>query len=318
MSEKKSLSIRVIAPSFKIPKADLKQCLQNLKDLKIKALINQPLFNEKELCSNTLDKRFDDLKDALKEFNDYIWCLRGGYGCLHFMPRLLKMKKPAKAKKLIGFSDITVLHYYFNQKWNWPSLHWKHINGFLKEVPRGSQDPNAQAPVEKEFDIKAFKKALSDFETQDEFIFKNLKPLNEAAKKVKTLKAKVVGGNLITLQSLVGLNIPKPKGKFLFLEEVDEPIYKIDRALVQLEQNEWFKGVKGILIGSFSHKNKNVEKDTQKYFIKKAQELKIPVFTGLNAGHIPDQQPLFLNTDSTLVVENQKYNLKIKNGFKGA
>lgn len=300
MDKTDQLKIRVIAPSFKIPNLDLKQCLDALEKLQIKTLINQPLFDEKELCSNTLDKRSTDLKVALKETSDYIWCLRGGYGCLHFMPQLLKMKKPLKTKKLIGFSDITVLHYFFNQTWNWPSLHWKHVNGFLKEGV---------------FDLKAFEKALHSLKTDKEMIFKNIKPLNEAAKNIQSLKAKVVGGNLITLQSLVGLDIPKPKGKFLFLEEVDEPIYKIDRALVQLEQNGWFKGVNGILIGSFSHKNKNVEKDTQKYLIKKANEFKIPVFAGLNAGHVSDQQPLFFNTETKILKENQKFTLKNKNGF---
>lgn len=312
MTKSDPVKIRIIAPSFKIPESDLKQCLQALKDLKIKTLIHQPLFHDKGMCAHTLEKRFKDLKEALKESNNYVWCLRGGYGCLHFVNDLLKMSKPKRPSKIIGFSDITILHYIFNQKWGWSSLHWKHLNGFLTETPISSM---AVERKEKAFDRTAFKKALSQLETQDEFIFKNLQPLNPAAKSVQKIKAPIVGGNLITLQSLVGLDIPSPKGKFLFLEEVDEPIYKIDRALVQLELNGWFKGVKGLLLGSFSHKNPNVEKDTQKYLLKKAQEFKIPVFGGLKAGHIPDQAPLFLNTESMLLKENQKFILKNKNGF---
>jgi muramoyltetrapeptide carboxypeptidase len=315
--------INIIAPSFKIPNSDLKECLKGLKSLNIDYSLKEPLFSSKELCAHTKDKRFNDLKLALNSNSDYLWCLRGGYGCLHLVEDLLSLPKPKVMSKLIGFSDITVLHYILNQKWNWPSLHWKHLNGFLIESDNlknlGSQKSNSEktkpsANVTKIFDGKKFEKALTLLKTSSSLNYK-IKALNVSAMKVKSIQSSIVGGNLITLQSLVGLDIPKPKDQILFFEEIDEPIYKLDRAFTQLEMNGWLKNIKGLILGSFSHKNKEVEAQTQKYLKHKFKDFKIPVFSGLKSGHIPDQVPLFFNTNSEIKNENGRYILNNKNGF---
>lgn len=298
-------SLHIIAPSFKIPISDLNLCLSALKSINIEYYIQRPLFNSKELCSHTVDKRLKDLKRALVKKSDYIWCLRGGYGALHLVEALLDMTKPNYKAKLIGFSDITVLHYIFNQKWNRPSLHWKHLNGFLVSENKGQP----------RFNQKSFLKALQDLKTLTDYDLGLIKPLNSSAKNIKILNSKIIGGNLITLQSLVGLNIAKPKNKILFLEEIDEPIYKIDRALTQLKLNGWFDKLDGIVLGSFSHKNESTQKKIQLYLKQTFKNYKLPVFSGLKAGHIKDQKPLFFNTESSIRLDKNKYRLKVKNGF---
>lgn len=297
----KNLSLSVIAPSFKIPNQDLDLCLKALNKLKVQVQIENPLFKPNELCAHTESKRFKDLKLALSSKSDFIWCLRGGYGALHLLPSLMKLSKPKSQSKLIGFSDITILHYYLNQEWNWPSLHWKHLNGFLLD--------------HKDFRSESFVNAVESLQNQKEFEFTNLKPLNAKSRKVRSLKSKIIGGNLITLQSMVGLKIKKPKSRLLFLEEIDEPVYKIDRALTQLELNGWFKNLDGILLGSFTHKNVDVQKDTESYLKEKFKAYSVPVFANLQAGHIPDQKPLFFNSASQILFDKNKFSLKIKNGF---
>lgn len=295
-------SISIIAPSFKIPESDLNNCLSSLDDLKILYSLQTPLFKNDELCSHTAKKRFNDFKKSLKDKHDFIWCLRGGYGALQMAPEILRLTKPKIQKKLIGFSDITILHYILNQQWNWPTLHWKHLNGFLDSET-------------KVFNGDLFVQSLDLINKRVDFEFDGLIPLNEKAEKIKILKSKIIGGNLITLQSLIGLKVKKPKGKILFFEEIDEPVYKIDRALTQLKYAGWFDGIKGILLGSFTNKNMDVEKQTQDYFETKFLDLNIPVFKGLKAGHIPDQQPLFFNTDSEIQRVKNGFSLKNKNGF---
>lgn len=304
MGHKQIQKIGVIAPSSKLTLSDLNECLRGLRDLDIDFHINKPLFKKETLCAHAPEKRLKDLQQALNSELDYIWCLRGGYGCLHLIDSLLKSKRPKQKSRLIGFSDITILHYFLNQKWNWPSLHWCHLNGFLKE----ENGHNV-------FDTQRFTQSLKDLKTQSHFYFKDLKPLNSKAQNLKQMKSEIVGGNLITLQSLIGLDLPKPKDQILFLEEIDEPVYKIDRALTQLALTGWLKGVKAILLGSFTHKNKEVEKETIKYFKDKFKDFKIPVFSGLKAGHIPDQLPIFFNTESEIYLDKQKFTLKNRNGF---
>lgn len=295
-------SIDIIAPSFKIPESDLKECINGLLDLKMEFNISHPLFDKKQLCSHTTSKRVNDFKMALKSDSDFIWCLRGGYGALHMLPDLISLKKPKTIKHLIGFSDITILHYLINQKWNWPSLHWKHLNGFLN-------------PDTRKFNHEFFIKSLESIQNNKFVYFKNLKSLNSKAKDLVLLKGKIVGGNLITIQSLIGLKINKPKDKILFLEEIDEPVYKIDRALTQLEYSGWFNELKGVVLGSFTHKNPEIELEIQKYFKTRFLNSKFPVFKGLKAGHIPNQEPLFLNTESEIKKDKSGYILKNKNGF---
>ncbi len=295
-------SISIIAPSFKIPDSDLKQCLTALSELDFKYSLQKPLFKNDELCSHTANKRFEDFKKALKDNHKFIWCLRGGYGALHIAPDVLKLSKPKNQKNLIGFSDITILHYILNQQWNWPSLHWKHLNGFLDSET-------------KSFNKNLFVKSLDRINHQKYFEFNDLSPLNIKAEKTKSIKSKIVGGNLITLQSLVGLKIKKPKGKILFFEEIDEPVYKIDRALTQLEYAGWFKGVSAIVLGSFTNKNADIEIQTKDYFKTKFLKFDLPVFEGLKAGHIPDQQPLFFNTESEINRDKKGFGLKNKNGL---
>lgn len=302
MDQIQKLSLSIIAPSFKIPEQELNLCLTALKQINTQLHIQKPLFKDGELCAHTSAKRFKDLQKALSTKADYIWCLRGGYGALHLLPELMKLPKPRHRSCLVGFSDITILHYYFNQMWNWPTLHWKHLNGFLKE--------------QKIFQTQEFLQAVDLLKNQDQLTFPSLKPLNQPAKNLKSLKSKIIGGNLITLQSMVGLKLKKPKARLLFLEEVDEPIYKIDRALTQLEQNGWFDQIDGILLGSFTHKNENIQTETAKYLEDKFKSYSFPVFSGLCAGHTPLQQPLFLNTPAEILIENKSFKLNIKNGFK--
>ncbi len=322
------LSISIIAPSFKIPQVDLDECLSALTSLNVNYSIEQPLFLDSELCAHTYNKRFSDFKKALSAKPEYIWCLRGGYGALQLVPELLKLKTPIKKpktfKKLIGFSDITVLHYILNQKWNWPSLHWKHLNGFLihdlKDNLNVKPSSNLMLDEKKKFNLKFFIDSVHRLNSEKYFYFNNLSPLNKNAEKTKSLKAKIVGGNLITMQSLVGQKIKSPKGKILFFEEIDEPVYKIDRALTQMDQAGWFKNIKGIVLGSFTNKNPQIELDTKNYFKTKFLRHKFPVFEGLKSGHIPDQEPLFLNTNSEINLDISQtkrisFILKNKNGF---
>lgn len=286
------MHLSLIAPSFRISDQDLAKTLKFLKNLPWEFDLKSPLFESGHLCAASVEKRWTDLRWALTQSEaDVIWCLRGGYGALHLLPQLQKLKMANAKKLLVGFSDITILHYFLNQVWNWPSLHFRHINSFVKD----------QSVAE---GLKEFHKDYKFISSQEFLQFKGLKALNLLAKdKVKNSKkiqGKIVGGNLITLQSMVGLHVPTPQGKILFLEEIDEPIYKIDRALTQLLQAGWLKGVKAILLGSFTHSQPETQKQTLKYLKTQLDVLPVPVFGFLPCGHRPKQKPLFFNTPSEI------------------
>ncbi len=287
-----SMHLRVIAPSFKISDEDWARTYELLNQSQCSYAVNLPLFEEGQLCAASLDKRIKDLKESILDPKaQIIWCLRGGYGALHLLPHVQKFKKPKSIKLLIGFSDITILHYFINQNWGWPSLHYRHLNSFVKD----------QSVAE---GLKVFRQTCKNLHASSPLVFKGLKPLNtrakECLKKGKSMKAPIVGGNLITMQSLIGLDVPPPQKQWLFLEEIDEPIYKIDRALTQLHQSGWLKSVKGIFLGSFTHYKPEIEQDIRKYLTSGLEHLPVPVFGFLPCGHMTLQRPLFLNTSSVL------------------
>lgn len=317
------MQLSVIAPSFKIPAQEYKKTLSLLKKLGWAYKLNEPIFESGHLCAASEAKRWKDLRQSLNSQTDLIWCLRGGYGALHLLPHLSKWtaKSSKKRKKitdlkalppgfklLVGFSDITVLHYYLNQVWGWPSLHYRHLNSFVKNktVAEG---------------VLSFEKSIQEINDQEAIVHSGLTALNLKAKKIKNLKADIVGGNLITLQSLIGQGLPKPTKQFLFLEEIDEPVYKIDRALTQLKNAGWLENVKAILLGSFTHRNPDVEKQTQKFFKQYAKGSSIAIFKGLPCGHIERQKPLFLGTQSLLSRQAsgkfQLHNLRVPIGDLG-
>lgn len=289
------MHLRVIAPSFKISDEDWTRTQELLKRSEISYEVRLPLFEKSEsLCAASEAKRGEDLKEALlaPQNPSVVWCLRGGYGALHLLPLLQKLKTPKFSKLVIGFSDITVLHYFINQKWGWPSLHYRHLNSFVKDQSL-------------ETGLKEFHRTCKNLEQKATLTYKGLKPLNlkaqNAVKAARSIKFSVVGGNLITLQSMIGLEVPKPHSKqWLFLEEIDEPIYKIDRAWTQLVQAGWLNNIGGVLLGSFTHQHPRTQKDIGRYLRRKFEGAPFPVFGFLPCGHRQGQKPLFLNTPSML------------------
>ena len=148
--------------------------------------------------------------------------------------------------------------------------------------------------------------------------FKKLKPLNDAAKKAKAIKAKIVGGNLTTLQSTLGTPWQiEAKNSLLFLEDLGERGYRVDRMLEHFRQAGVLKNCKGIVLGDFIGGDEpNGENKTNLVFKRWAKELDIPLFSGMEAGHAKIQRPVPFNTSSVLQVEGGKARLTIDTGGK--
>ena len=248
------------------------------------------ILNPEIFISNSDEKRLKFLVEALKnKESKAVWCLRGGYGAIRLVPGLLKIKSLPKKKLFIGYSDVTTIHLWLNQKMKWPSVHGPLLD-------RCGQNQLSEV----------HKNELLSLLTHDkkELYFSGLKSLNTAAKKVKKkLTAKIVGGNLTVFCSSLGTQLqPKiSKDHFLFFEDIGERGYRIDRMLHQLEQSGIFKKAQAILLGDFilgqeSNGENHVWKTLESFF----ENRKIPVFYGLQAGHGEVQRPLILNTKAVL------------------
>ena len=285
---KKGDVIDIIAPSSACTLAELKHAISWVKKQGYVPRVSKDLLQPVDFLANTDLKRFKDLKKALEsKTSKAVWCLRGGYGALRLVPDLLRLKKQ-KNKIFIGLSDITILHQFLIQKWNWKTIHGPVLSRTMSEKKR-------QTDYDDLFQLLTGEKTALEF--------KNLIPLNTSAlKNKKMITAAVMGGNLCTFCSLLGTGLqPKTKGYFLFFEDISERGYKVDRMLNQLSQAGIFQKCKGIFFGDFINSNetngKNLVWSTIENFFRYHS---IPVYAGIESDHSEKQRPLYLNTKAEL------------------
>lgn len=295
--------IDVVAPGYPSQPHEVDGARDFLLKWKLQSRIPQGIIKPHFLHAHEDEQRFAFLKAAIEaKDSKVIWCLRGGYGSNRLVPMLAKLKKPKEPKLLIGISDITSLHTFFIQEWGWATLH----GPLLDRLGRNLVAPK----YEKEMHNILFGR-------QSQVEFKKLKPLNELARKVQNLKSKVVGGNLTVLQSTLGTpwQIDARKS-LLFVEDLGERGYRIDRMFEQFRQSGVFKQCHGLILGDFIGGEEPATKKNNFNLVFKrwAQDLEIPVFKGLEAGHAPVQRPVPFNTHCVLNVENSKGHLIIETG----
>lgn len=228
--------------------------------------------------------RLFSLVESLKRpESKLVWAQRGGYGAQRLIPSLLKIKKPIKPKVFIGFSDMTILHLFFNQQWGWKTIHAPMLSVFSFE----------------EFakkDLEELKKLLFK---SDKFAFKTkLSALNKAALVTadKKIQGELLGGNLSVFVQAVGTKIhPRTKGKILFFEDIGERGYRLDRMLNHLEQAGVFDHVKAVIFGEFSDGEEKSGDDLTSFsLVRFAENKKFPVYELLEFGHGERNRPMIV------------------------
>lgn len=265
--------VDIIAPASQCTKAELRSAIKELKKLGLVPRVPKNIFAKSLLFSNSDEVRLSHLKKALyARDSKMIWCARGGYGSLRLMSELAKWKKPSQPKIFLGYSDITTLHAFLNQKWKWPTYH----GPLLDRLGRGAMSP------------KERRELLSlIFGLAGELEFRNLQPMNKAARAKKKIKGTILGGNFTTLQSSLGTPSSFDPGKcILFLEDTGERPHRVDRMLSQAKQAGWFDDVQAVVFGYFQLFNAKDKRglwtDVMTRF---AAESRVPVFKGLKVGH---------------------------------
>ena len=282
--------VDVVAPSWRTS-SDVIEKIENwVEGFGLVPRFPKGLLGKDLIYSNSLEKRSEFLVNAIQaKDSKIIWAFRGGSGAAETFSVLDRLKKPGSPKIFIGLSDITSLHLYFSEKWNWSTLHGPNLNGL-------------QTKGVAQKDVSELKKLL--FGLQDKVVFSKMKVL--APTKSQKIKASVTGGNFVVVSSLIGTPyMPETRGKLLFFEDVSERGYKIDRLLVQWEQAGLFKGVRGIVLGPFLGGKDPDGKDRVKSVWKKfAEKKKFPVLWGVESGHGKRQRAVPFNTPTTLEIDS--------------
>ena len=246
-----------------------------------------------------------------------VWMLRGGYGVQKLLPYFIK-KYPKKNKKLfVGYSDGTALHTYLNQK-NQKTLHaptvselaelsQKELNS-LKQIILGQKREVIFKNL-KFFNRSSYK--TKDFDSnlaggQDSHFHNKTRALQKTSN--KTLKGKIIGGNLSLLSSSIGTAwLSSFKSGFLFLEDINEPAYKVDRLLHHLFYSGFLKSIRAVLFGDFKPVS---HQDFQKVLKSFSQVCSVPLVYNLPCGH-KKRQALPFNTPASLSFQNKTVHLTV-------
>jgi muramoyltetrapeptide carboxypeptidase len=226
--------VEIIAPASRSSLQYLHALRELLLSWNLHCVLSPDLFGDDLLCANSDEHRLRLLKQALlRPESKALICLRGGYGSMRLIPGLSQMPAPTTPKILVGMSDITALHLFIGQVWGWPSIH-----------ASANQDKCLPACIEQ---LRSLLFADSPA------LHLTAQPLNAKAAESFTLESSIVGGNLSLVQCSIGsLWQMQAKNKVVFLEDVGERGYRIDRMLEHLKQAGLFKDAAAILLGDFN------------------------------------------------------------------
>ena len=279
--------IDIIAPASSCPEAEFLKALEFIESWGLVPRYNGDIMNPKKYLAQTDSFRLEDLKRSLYASDSKaVWCLRGGYGCLRLIENMKSWKAPKHKKLFIGLSDISVLHNFLIEKWDWKPVHGPLFFRLGSKVPAKE---------------KKYLKGLI-FQKQKTLSYGKLKALNLPAQRNKDIKGRIVGGNLCSIASLLGSSVGfQAKNKILLLEEIGERGYAVDHLLTQLRNAGVFTRVKAIVFGDFTGGDEVDGKNYVNYALKKfAEETTIPCFKGLKTGHGKLQLPVPLNTSAVI------------------
>ena len=276
--------IDIIAPSGTTDKNDIQVIHDYLIREGFKPRIPDTILGDHPICAHTDAIRFAHLKNALlAQDSTLIWCVRGGHGVSRIMPELTQLKKPTQQKLLVGFSDICSLHLWLNQHWQWPSLH----GPMSRMAALGKLDPQ---------DIEALHQLW--FKGLQGYTLNHFQPLNSIAEQLHTVEGITAGGCLSVLQTSFGTSWQLDgRNKILFLEDINEQPYRIDRSLVHLANAGVFHHAKALILGDFGEQASEakmmhavIHDILKNYFPHHG--IQLPVFRLKGFGHGERNQPV--------------------------
>lgn len=294
-------SIGVVAASTLIQAEALGKGLPRFAKWGFPVRVDDTIYEKFRYFAGTDQARADALVRLLKDKSvGTVWCARGGYGATRILKLLDEAGAPALMRRdpklLIGFSDVTALHFYFWQKAGVPSLHAPMpATARWEELPSGTEKVLRRALTGKlELGAKSHTAAWR----------------GKALVGGKASEGILLGGNLSLLDTLIGTPWqPNLNGAILFLEDCGELPYRVDRMLTHLDNAGMLKGLRGVLLGDFEEGVVYREPTEKKYlkaiFQERFGDLGVPVIMNLPVGHGEKNEPLPLGVRARISVKGK-------------
>ncbi|HLP21547.1 MAG TPA: LD-carboxypeptidase [Chitinophagales bacterium] len=291
-SLQKGDTVYVLSTAKKINEQEIACAVDTYKTWGLNVVIGKTIGAEQNQFAGDDELRRVDFQHALDDANvKAIVCARGGYGTVRMMDALNYDEFMKHPKWIIGFSDITYLHTHISNNIGTMGIHGQMPIQFEKSTPEA---------------IETLRKEL--FGEKNEYIIEP-HPLNRTGQTKGTL----IGGNLSILYSITGtrsgMNTDR---KILFLEDLDEYIYHIDRMMMNLKRSGKLHGLAGLIVGGFSDMHDNAipfGKTAYEVIAEHVAEYNFPVCFNFPAGHIYDNRALVIGKTYSLNVEDKQVTL---------
>jgi muramoyltetrapeptide carboxypeptidase len=283
--------IGLIAPSRKVTSQHIEGSIGLLKEWGYQVVLSKNLYKTDHQFAGTDIERAGDFMEMIANPEiKAILAVRGGYGTiriLEYLDATLIRKNP---KWIIGYSDITALHSYFHQVIECETIHATMPVNFSQVA---SMTPSWQK----------LKEVLNGDSIGYEV------PGHELNRPGKTT-GMLVGGNLSVLFSLRGTYCDiDTDGKILFLEDLDEYLYHIDRMMMNLKTGGKLKNLKGLIVGGMTDMKDNsvpFGKDSYEIIADAVKDYDYPVLFNFPAGHNEPNVPLMFGRNTELEVQKAK------------
>lgn len=278
---KKGDTVAIVATARKNIEDNLQPAISWLKTWGLEVVIGKTIGLDKNQLAGTDEERAADFQTQLDNPNiKAIWCVRGGYGTVRMIDLLDFTKFKQNPKWIVGFSDVTVLHSHLN------NLGFASIHGIMPVSSKATEEAK-----------ESLRKALFGEPLEYTVPCDNMNRYGKA-------KGELVGGNLSILFSLLGSpSAVNCDDKILFIEDLDEYLYHIDRMMMNLKRNGCLESLKGIIVGGMTKMHDNeipwgmnaleiIDDVTKKY--------NIPIIYNFPAGHMADNHALIFGKQVTL------------------
>jgi muramoyltetrapeptide carboxypeptidase len=279
--------IGIVCPSGYMPLEKMQTAIETLQQWGFSVKHGKTLGSQHHYFSGTDEERLNDLQHMMDDDSvNAILCARGGYGLSRIIDKLNFKKFKKNPKWIVGYSDITVLHAHIYSNYKIASLHAPMAAAFNYEEYKNEY-------------VQSLRKALLGEKAEYKC---NAHPFNRPGK----TNGRLIGGNLSLLAHLTGTaSAFTPKNKILFIEDVGEYIYNIDRMLYQLKRSDMFDKLNGLVVGGFTEMKDTTIPfgQTVEQVIRDAvKEYDFPVCFGFPVGHTRENYALKVGS---------KYNLTI-------
>ncbi len=285
---KKGDKIAIVSPARSITFEEVHPSIRFFQRNEMEVVLGSYVFSRQNQFAGTDDQRCRDFQHMLDDDNiRAIICARGGYGTVRIIDRLDFTRFCENPKWIVGYSDITVLHSHIQKQCRTETLH----AAMPVNIKGDMQDESLQTLVN-----ALFGKQLS-------YSLPKTGPSRSGH-----AEGVLTGGNLSILYSLMGsASEPETDGKILFLEDVDEYLYHIDRMMMNLKRAGKLEKLKGLIVGGMSRMNDNsipFGKEANEIIADAVKDYKFPVCYDFPAGHQDVNLALIMGRKVGLSVDN--------------